>query len=256
MLEGKNVVVAFSGGVDSSVLLALAVCWCHSVKVVYIDSSLVVPAEREDAMGIARVLGVDVEVIEADPASFAAFQANAKDRCYHCKMANFSMLARIKSELHHDAVIEGSNADDAKDFRPGLKAVAELGILSPLKEAGITKQDVRDIARQLGLPNAERPSNACLASRVAYGVPVDNALLRKIGAAEACVKERLGVSTVRVRVHPGDVARIELLPADLEAVLSSGVVRLPRVVLELKKIGFKKVSLDLEGYKTGSMNDL
>nr|MDO8116412.1 ATP-dependent sacrificial sulfur transferase LarE [Candidatus Sigynarchaeota archaeon] len=256
LLNGKKAIVAFSGGVDSSVLLSLAAYYCRSIKVVYFDSPVMFSNEKADAIAIARSLGVEVDVIETDPASSDAFKVNSKDRCYHCKKANFARLTRIKSDLGYDIIIEGSNADDASDYRPGLKAVGELGIISPLKDAELTKQEIRTIARKLGLDNADRPSNACLASRVAYGMVIDNQLLQKIGKAEILLKDSLGVSIIRVRVHPGDIARIEIPSAELEGILSSKAAVLLRVANAVKKLGFKKVSLDLVGYTTGSMNEL
>ncbi len=257
ILSGKRVVIAFSGGVDSSTLLALAVAFAKGVRAVHFDSVFNTPGEKESAKEIARFLKVDMEVIKIDPLACDDVRSNPPERCYFCKKGNFAGVLELAKKLKFDAVAEGSNADDVGDYRPGMKAVAELGLLSPLLAADLGKEEIRQIARAVHLPNAEKPSSPCLATRFAYGVELTGDMIAAVGLAEGEIKAMLpGVATARARLHEGGLLRVEIDPPSLQRIMSSNASVLLDLGARLKRLGFKKVSLDLEGYKQGSLNDL
>lgn len=245
-------VVAFSGGVDSSlVLLAAREALRDRVLAVTARSATYTPLEEESARELAARLGARWQAVDTDELSDPAFRANPPERCYLCKRELLTKLRAIAAQAGGAAVLEGSNVDDLADFRPGRRAVEELGVRSPLLEAGLTKTQVRALARAHGLPNWDRPAAACLASRVPYGEELSVQRLRRIGAAEQALRDR-GFVVVRVRDH-GAVARVEVgadeLPRLLEPALRDGVVA------DLKAVGYTWVALDLEGYRTGGMNE-
>nr|MDO8109204.1 ATP-dependent sacrificial sulfur transferase LarE [Candidatus Sigynarchaeota archaeon] len=257
LLSGKKIIVAFSGGVDSSTLLVLALKFAKEVRAVHFDSIFNSVGEKEHAQGIAKLLKIELHVMKKDPLACDDVRKNPPDRCYFCKKENFSDVVDLMKKLKFDQVAEGSNADDAGDYRPGMKAVAELGLISPLLAAGLSKEEIRQIARAVKLPNAEKPSSPCLATRFAYGVEITGDLIVAVGTAEAIIKARYpDITTVRARVHEGNTLRIEIDPASLERLLSKDASGLLDLGKQLKKLGFTKVSLDLEGYRTGSLNDL
>jgi uncharacterized protein len=178
-----------------------------------------------------------------------AFRSNPPDRCYHCKKHLFSKIEEIRSQEGHDAVLDGSNADDLSDFRPGLRALRELGVRSPLEEAGLTKAEIRALSHEMGLRTWDKPSLACLASRIPYGTEITEEALARIDRCEAFLSERVRGS-VRVRAH-GTLARIEVAPAAIPEILTHGEA----VVRFFKQQGFAYVTVDMEGYRTGSMNE-
>ncbi len=256
-LAGKKLVVAFSGGVDSSTLLALAVAFAKGIHAVHFDSVFNTSGEKESAKEIAKFLKVNLDVIKKDPLACDDVRTNPPERCYFCKKGNFADIIELAKKLKFDAVAEGSNADDIGDYRPGMRAVAELGLLSPLLAADLGKDEIRQIARAVHLPNAEKPSSPCLATRFAYGVEITADMITAIGLAEAEIKAMLpGVATARARIHEGGLLRVEIDPPSLQRILSSNAHVLLDLGARLKRLGFKKVSLDLEGYKSGSLNDL
>jgi uncharacterized protein len=245
-------VVAFSGGVDSSVLLAAAhEALGDRVLAVTARSATYTPAEEHAARELAAQLGVRWRVVETDELSDPAFRANPPERCYLCKRELLTRLRAIAAEAGDAAVLEGSNVDDLGDVRPGRRAVQELGVRSPLLEAGLTKAQIRALARRRGLPNWDHPAAACLASRIPYGEPITVERLRRIGAAEQALRAR-GFVVVRVRDH-GALARVEVgadeLPRLLDPDLRSAVVA------DLKAAGYTWVAADLQGYRTGAMNE-
>ena len=245
-------VVAISGGVDSSLLLALAVEALGARNVLAAHATGPIFAKREDdqARGLARHLGVELVEIEAAPLDDAAFAANPPDRCYHCKRAIFGRLKALAAERGLAAVLSGANADDPGDHRPGLRAESELGIRQPLREAGLTKADIRAAAGALGLPTRDAPSSACLASRIPYGEPITAGKLARIEQAEEAL-HAMGFGQCRVRDH-GAVARIELLSDDMP----EGVRQRERIVGAVKAAGYAYVALDLAGFRSGSMNEV
>ncbi|MFN2422042.1 MAG: ATP-dependent sacrificial sulfur transferase LarE [Gemmatimonadota bacterium] len=246
-----SVVIGYSGGVDSTLLLkkALDVLGQERVLAVTAATATYEPGEVDEAEALANALGATHARLRSTELEDEGFLANPPERCYYCKTDLYGDLKQLAAERGFKTVIDGSQADDALDWRPGLKALDEQGIVSPLKEAGLTKADVRALSRQLGLSTADKPANACLASRFPYGEPITAQKLGRVGLAERVLREA-GFGTVRVR-HHGDVARIEVPPGDRTRLLAAA----DRIIPALKALGYVWVSMDLEGYRTGSMNE-
>lgn len=243
-------VVAYSGGVDSTLLLAIAAEVLPGKVLAVAASSATYPAEEiEAAVRTATALGVPIQVIETNELEDPLFTANPRDRCYHCKTELFGRLAEIAQERGGDVVLDGGNLDDLGDERPGMRAGKELGVRSPLIEAELSKDDVRALSRHVDLPTAAKPSLACLASRIPYGTALSADVLEQVGRAERAVKD-LGFEQVRVRYH-GTVARVEVDPGEVEAAFAAR----ERISRRVKEAGFVYVSLDLDGYRSGSMNE-
>ena len=249
--ELNSLAVGFSGGVDSSFLLAVA----HEVlgdRALAVTSADVSVPEREvrEAKAFCEERGIRQVICRIDPMKEEAYRNNAPDRCYYCKRLIFSEIKRIAEENGISHVAEGSNMDDLGDYRPGLRAVAELSIESPLRTAGLTKSDIRLISKAMGLPTWSKPAYACLASRFVYGEQITEEKLRMIDQAEQFLIEH-GFYEERVRMH-GNLARIEVPPADIPR-LVTGDLR-EAIYQRFREIGFLFVALDLHGYQTGSMN--
>jgi uncharacterized protein len=248
----QRVAVALSGGVDSAVLLALCVdvLGRHNVVAVTGVSELQKESEVVCAAEIARDAGVDHVRVAFHPLARDEVSGNTPRRCYACKRALFSAIGDVAEARGIDHVLEGSSADDAHDFRPGMRALAKLGVRQPLLDAGVTKREIREYARNVGLECAERPAEACLATRIPCGSPLFGEVLQTVRDAERAVGE-CGFSLVRVR-HHGDLARIEVDDTDL-AVIVDPAVR-TRIVRRLRTLGYAHVCVDLCGYRRGSMN--
>ena len=245
----SSVLVAYSGGVDSSLLLKLALDELGERAVAVLASSPAYPeSEQEEARVLALQLGARLVEVDTNEVEMEAYTRNHSDRCYHCKEELFETLEPVRRDLGLDFIAYGATADDADDHRPGHGSAVRRGIRFPLLEAGMGKPEIRAAARKLGLPNWNKPSFACLSSRIPHGTEVTVAALRQIESAEAAIKA-LGFKQVRVR-HHGDVARIEVEPAEIAHL----VTERGRVVEALRSAGYRFVSLDLEGYATGSLN--
>ena len=244
-----SVLVAYSGGVDSSLLLKLALEELGEGAVAVLASSPAYPeSEQEEARVLAQSLGARLVEVTTSEVELEAYTRNNPDRCFHCKEELFDTLEPIQHDLGLAHLAYGATADDAGDHRPGHGSAIRRGVRFPLLEAGMGKSDIRAAARTLGLPNWNKPSFACLSSRIPHGTQVTVAALRQIEAAEQALKA-IGFRQVRVR-HHGDVARIEVEPAEIPHLVDER----DRVVELLRATGYKFVSVDLEGYSTGSLN--
>jgi uncharacterized protein len=244
-----SAVIAYSGGVDSTFLARMAydTLGGYALAVTAVSPSLAA-AELEDAQALAARIGVRHVLINSNELSDPRYLANQADRCYFCKHEVYGLLVNYAREHGLRAVLDGTNVDDMRDPRPGRKAAREYGVLSPLAEVGFTKAEIREASRSLGLPTADKPSMACLSSRVPYGTPITIESLRQIEEAERLLRG-LGLGQLRVR-HHRDTARIEVDPDDFAVVIE----RRHEIVAGLKALGYVYVALDLEGYRTGSMN--
>lgn len=246
--------IAYSSGVDSTLLLyAAREALGDSMIAVTAASYLFPRREREEAESFCGRLGIRHLIAEADELRIEGFAQNPPERCYLCKKDLFGRIMELAQAEGMAYVAEGSNVDDTGDYRPGMRALAELGIRSPLREAGLSKQDIRELSRELGLPTWDKQSFACLASRFPYGETIDEQRLGMVDRAEQYLLDK-GFRLFRVRIHGGSVARIELRPEDFGRFMEDGM-RLD-VYKRLKDIGFDYVSLDLLGYRTGSMNEV
>ncbi|MCC7169309.1 MAG: ATP-dependent sacrificial sulfur transferase LarE [Planctomycetes bacterium] len=247
-----GVVVAFSGGVDSALLLRLfADALPGRVLAVTADSESYPDVDRTDAIAFARSLGVPHLFVRTHELENEAYRKNDANRCYFCKRSLFETLAPLARERGLDHLAFGANADDEGDFRPGHRAAHEFAVRAPLLDAGLTKADVRAASRELGLTLWDKPASACLASRIPYGTAIDETMLRQVEHAETALRA-LGLRQVRVR-HHGDVARIELGAGELERALAE--LR-AQIVAGVRAAGFAWVTLDLDGYVHGSLNRL
>ena len=249
--EMESVIVAFSGGVDSTLVLKVGVnVLGQKARAVTAVSPTFPEVEAEAVTRLGREIGVPVELVETDQLRDEAFVKNDASRCFHCKNDLYRLLSGIRDQAGFLTMVDGTNLDDMGEDRPGINAARQWGVRSPLLEAGLDKADVRQLAKALGLTNWDKPAAACLSSRIARGIPITRSFLSRVEQAESVlVKE--GLKQVRVRLH-GDLARIEVDPSDLQCLIDPS--RRLRIVTELKGLGFQTVTLDLEGYRPGGGN--
>jgi len=245
--------IAFSGGVDSTFLIKVA----HEVlgdKLIAVTATSSTYPERElkEAIEYAKDMGVKHIVISSEELEIEGFASNPKNRCYYCKKELFTKINKVAIENGLEYVFDGSNLDDTGDYRPGMQAAKELEVVSPLKEAGLTKKDIRELSKELGLPTWNKPAFACLSSRFPYGNKITLPKLKMVDKAEQFLLD-MGIRQVRVR-HHGEIARIEVAPEEREQFFSVDVM--DKIGTEFKKIGFTYVTLDMLGYRTGSMNEV
>ncbi|MHA2297685.1 MAG: ATP-dependent sacrificial sulfur transferase LarE [Candidatus Hodarchaeales archaeon] len=262
LLAGKINLIAFSGGVDSTVIVAISAQVAKHTIAITCDSPTVPPGEIEEAKKLAVTLGVEHVVIAVNELDDPDFARNPIDRCYFCKRGIKKAIQLYKEKWlkkHQEfqpedvLILEGTNSSDLGGHRPGYKVIKEGGIRAPLVETGFTKAELRELARNIELPNADKPSLACLSSRIQHGNPITAEKLYRVGQAEKFIKEKFGILVVRVRDHNG-LARIEVGQEEIDKLLN--VVKLKQVHEELKRLGFKYITLDAIGYRTGSMSSI
>jgi pyridinium-3,5-biscarboxylic acid mononucleotide sulfurtransferase len=249
----ESVVVAFSGGVDSTLVLKVGFAVLgDEVKAVTAVSPTLPALEVEEVKRLSAVIGAPLQLVETDQLQIEAFVRNDASRCFHCKTDLYRLLSGLRDAVGFHIIVDGTNTDDLGEDRPGIQAARQLGVRSPLVEAGLSKADIRELAKHLGLPNWNKPAAACLSSRITRGLPITKTYLSRVERAEAFLIAQ-GIGQVRVRLD-GDVARIEVAPEQM-SILTEEPGR-SRLVEEFKKLGFQTVTLDLEGYRPGGGNVL
>jgi pyridinium-3,5-biscarboxylic acid mononucleotide sulfurtransferase len=248
-----SVAVAFSAGVDSTVVAKAAVIACgdRAVAVTAVSPSLA-SGELDEARELAKRIGIRHEVVSTDEFNNPEYLANPGNRCYFCKTELYAHLRPLADLLGLKVVLNGANVDDLGDYRPGMTAAAENDVRSPLIDAGLKKSDVRELARLWDLPVWDKPATPCLSSRIAYGVEVTPARVRRVDAAERLLSELLGIREIRVRLEPGELARIEV-PLSYVSRLTEPEIS-QQLVHRCLALGFRNVTLDLQGFRSGSMN--
>ncbi len=247
-----STLVAYSGGVDSTFLLKVSSdVLKDKTLAVTANSEIYPPGELEEAEGNAKMLGVRHKVIETNELDDTCFTSNTPERCYYCKKELFSKLFQLANQFDLDHIIDGSNYDDLYDFRPGMKAASELGVKSPLKDAMFTKEEIRILSKKMSLPTWDKPSSPCLSSRFPYGSKITKEKLLRVKLAEEFLS-KFGIRQLRVRDH-GDIARIEILKPDMGILLKEDVSK--KITDRFHALGYTYITLDLKGYRTGSMNE-
>ena len=249
--EMDKALLAYSGGTDSTFLLKVA----HDVLgknviAVTANSSTYPKQELDQAKQLAKNIGVNHIIIKSEEMKNERFSKNTPNRCYYCKKELFLKIKKTAADKNISYIIDGSNVDDTKDYRPGTKALMEHAIRSPLKEAGLTKKEIREISREMKLNSWDKPAQACLASRFPYGTKITKERLKQVERAESYLSN-LGLNQIRVRYH-NEIARIEVTKDDSQKILK----HTKKIIQQFKKLGFTYITLDIEGYRTGSLNEV
>ncbi|MGZ3578045.1 MAG: ATP-dependent sacrificial sulfur transferase LarE [Syntrophales bacterium] len=252
LTDMQSVLIAYSGGTDSTFLLKVAANVLGDKAIaVTASSETYTPQELREARKNAETIGAQHVVVYTNELDDPNFSSNPPDRCYHCKKELFTKLTELARRHSLNAIIDGSTCDDERDFRPGMKAVAEFGVKSPLKEAGFTKEDIRNLSKAMNLPTWDKPPLPCLSTRFPYGTQITKEKVLRVGRAEEFLAG-FGIRQLRVRDH-GNIARIEVLRADMPIFLDEEISKL--IMEKFKLLGYAYVALDIQGYRMGSMNE-
>jgi uncharacterized protein len=247
----QSVAIAYSGGADSTFLVNVSHDLLGEKAIAITATSSTYPQrELEQAKKFAKHIGIKHMIINSEETEIGDFSKNPSDRCYYCKKELFSKIKQIANNEHLNYVLDGSNVDDATDYRPGMKALKELGVVSPMKDVGLTKQEIKELSRAMHLDTWDKPAFACLASRFPYGVEITKPRLEQVEKAESFLHS-LAVKQFRVRYHT-EVARIEVSKKDFQIILTHS----DEIAKKFKELGFKYITLDIEGYRTGSLNEV
>lgn len=252
-LKEFRVIIAFSGGLDSSLLAYLTKKHSKDMLAITIESELNPNEEVSKAKEFAKLYEMTIKILKKEPLKNDLFIQNPINRCYICKKDIFSSILQIKEEKNFDIVIDGSNVDDLGDYRPGLDALTELNIISPYIKFQINKKEIMELSQLFNLPTSNKASGACLASRIPYNEDITEKKLLMIKQAEAYLKNSYNLQQLRVRLHEGFLARIELLAEDIPIIMNKDIIG--KINKELKNLGFCYVTIDLEGYRSGSLNE-